>query len=762
MKISRSYLVTSIALIAFVTGANGFTLLGFFQSVEGGGSGVVSERKFRAQLKSQHDIFYTIDDVEEAKKHFKSLELNFTALGGGVDEGFQKTYGPVLMSYRSKPKEADERYSLIKKRELMEGLVKAYRKEIPVGPIPVRAAYLNILFDLQNSLVNQTLEAEAISLSKVRERFENLKFTGKSFRGDGLEERIAGLDGIFAAIEKGFEQRKKWKQERDRALSSAEASIGKLAKATIGSVEDGVEASRRFFLYSLIAGVSAFFLALALLYISHKFVKLKFEAKSDLFLKLLKEFGKEKLDPTYDRYRKRLLEDPDWGAITQGLIDSEKAFSDQYQALLSVPKSLLMPYVVFTKDRLAKHWNETAKTLFEIGDKRSTALDDIISERRVQGRDRADIIDLIRSTFTTSREDSFEVDIHQDGSTVPFEILCYPILSGGLAGGKIFFFRQIRSEAERVDKAVNGHLHIVREHVQAVLNGSLEEFNLQFAVHPDVRKTIEDLDSLRRKVSEKEILWKTEAGALIDQIDRQKDVLEKLNNQLKNIRDANKTAIVSFENRRGADEDLHSDICFLEKEIEQTCLYRTKLEEDLNMQNQLLNVARKYEVGVRASIGEMERFISDYIQLLNDLRGYCEEAKVQSVNLSFAKDPNSREYGARARAFAFELESFLNAASSIGERLKTIISQHPGSALAPHLDVKEADFSMLEGIKNEEERLASFVQRWKVSGESLIAESKKVSELAREIERVSIVATQLGETGLIINEQTHLNLERWN
>jgi hypothetical protein len=761
MKISRSYLVTAIALIALVTAANGFTLLGFFQSVEGG-SGGVSDRKFQVQLKSQHDLFSKIEDVEDAKKHYKSIEQNFTSLGGGVDEAFQKTYGPVLMSFTSKPKEADERYALIKKRELMEGLVNAYRKEIPAGPIPIRAAYLNILFDVQNSLVNQTVEAEAISLSKIRERFENLKFTAKSFRGDGLEDRIAGLDGVFTAIEKGFEQKKKWKQERDRAISAAESSIGKLAKATIGSMEDGVEASRRFFLYSLIVGVAAFFLALVLLYISHKFVKLKFEAKSDLFLKLLKEFGREKLDPTYDRDRKWLLEDPDWGSVTHGFIESEKAFSDQYQALLSVPKSLLMPYVVFTKDRLAKHWNDTARTLFEIGDKRSTALDDIISDRRVKGRDRADIIDLIRATFTTSREDSFEVDIHQNGSSVPFEILCYPILSGALAGGKIFFFRQIRSEAERVDKAVNGHLHIVRDHIQKVLNGSLEEFNIQFAVHPDVRKTIEDLDSLRRKVSEKEILWKTEAGALIDQIDRQKEVLEKLNNQLKNIREANKTTIASFEVRRGADEDLHSDICFLEKEIEQTRLYRTKLEEDLNMQTQLLGVARKYEVGVRASIGEMERFISEYIQLLNDLRGYCEEAKVQSVNLSFAKDPNSREYGARARAFAFELESFLTTASSIGERLKTIISQHPGSALAPHLDAREADFSMLEGIKNEEERLASFIQRWKVSGEGLIAESKKVSELAKEIDRVSSVATQLGETGLIINEQTHLNLERWN
>ncbi len=762
MKISRSYLVAAIALIAFVSAANGFTLLGFFQSLEGGSGVGFSDRKFQSQLKAQHDLFHKMDDVEEAKKHYKSIEANFSTLGGGANENFQKTYSAVWQAYNTKPKEADDRYAMIKKRELMESLINAYRKEIPNGPIPLRAAYLNILFDVQNSLINQTPEAEAISLAKMRERMDGLKITVRTYRSEGADERVAALDSTLAALEKSFELKKKWQQERERALASADAALGKLAKEVIGSVEDGLESSRRFFLYAVIVAVCAFFLALGVLYIAHKYLRLKFDANSDLFLKLLKEFGREKLDPTYERDQQWLLNDPDWGPVTHGMLNSEKAFSDQYQALLSVPKSLLMPFIVFTKERLAKHWNEPADALFELRDRKISALDDVISDGKVSGRERSDVIELIRTTFTTSREDAFEVDLHQNGDKVPYEILCYPILSGGLAGGKIFFFRQIRSEAERVDRAVSNHLALVREHVHKLINESDEEFKLDIAIHPEVKKSIEELDSLRRKVSEKHLLWKTEAGALMDQIDRQKDILEKLKNQLQTIKSANSTAIQKFDQRKGADEDLHSDICFLEKDLDQSKFLRKRLEEDLKVQAQTLQIARRYETTIRASIGETERFLQEYVQLINDLRGYCEEAKVQSVNMSFTKDTQGREYAAKARAFAFELESFLTTASSIGERMQSILAKHPGNALAPHLEAKEFDFAMIDEIKAEEERLEAFVKRWKVSGKEWVQESKKVAELVSEIDRVTAVATQLGETGLVINEQTHLNLERWN
>lgn len=762
MKISRSYLIAAIVLIAFVSAANGFTLLGFFQSLEAGSGVGVSERKFQAQIKAQQDLFLKIDDVEEARKHYKSIESNFSQLGKPVNDLFQKSFSPVLQVYNSKPKEADDRYSMIKKRELMESLVNSYRREIPNGPIPIRAALLNILFDVQNSLVNQSPEAEAISLSKIRERTDGLKQTSRTVRSDGVEERVASIDAIVTALEKSAETKKKWNQERLNALSGADDSLAKLSKATLGSAEESMESSRRYFLYSVIVAICALFVALAVLYVAHKYLRLNFEAKSDAFQKLLKEFGREKLEPTYERDQQWLLADPDWGPIIQGMAESEKAFSEQYQALLSVPKSMLMPFVVFTKERLAKYWNEPAESLFEMKERKISALDDIITDSKISGRERADVIDLIRTTFSTSREDSFEVDLIQGENKVPFEILAYPILTGRMAGGKLFLFKQIRSEAERVDKAVSGHLSLVRDHVLKVMNDSHEEFRPELAVHPEVKKSIEDLDGLRRKVSEKHLLWKSEAQALKDQIERQREILEKLHQQLELIREKNSSAIETFDSRQGSDADLHSDICFLEKEIEQGKLLRRKLEEDLKAQVNTIEVARKYETAIRSSIGEAERFLEEYVQLLNDLRGYCEEAKVQSVNLSFTKDPVSREYGAKARAFAFELESFLTTASSIGMRLQSILAKHPGSALSPHLEGKELDMTMLEGIKLEEEKLGAFVQRWKASGKEWLSESKKVVELVKEIEKDSAIAYQLGETGLVINQQTQNNLDRWN
>jgi hypothetical protein len=276
----------------------------------------------------------------------------------------------------------------------------------------------------------------------------------------------------------------------------------------------------------------------------------------------------------------------------------------------------------------------------------------------------------------------------------------------------------------------------------------------------EVKETLADLDTMKRKVDEREILWKSETTALLDQISRQREILERLSGEIQQIREAHGTAIELVGSIQVSDEDWHGEICLLEKEMAHWKALRSRLESELGHHGRVISKARAFEQEVRVSAEEMEGFLSAYEATLEELKVFGEEAKLQAVNMAFAKD--SRDFSARCRAYANELARFVDLAGKLASRVHSFIGEHPAGALAAHLESTDLDPSLVEGLKREEERISQFVSRWKEEGGHLVTGGGHAMELLRQADKKSAVVNQLGETSLLINDQAKSNLQRWS
>jgi hypothetical protein len=756
MKASRSYLAVIGILLGVLCVSNFISLAGYFQAVENSGSGGVSEKRLLAQLQYMHAQLKATEDPEVAKRQIRTFES--TLSDGEALDKLRKTYAPVQAVYSSKPKEAEDRYLLVRKRELMEGLVNAYRKEIPNGLIPVRAAYLNILFDLQNSLLNENAETEEVFIRRNKERFAALKAIVAKQADQGLSMRVANLDSIFLAYERGFDLTEKWREHRTEMLASAEKALPNLARESLGTKDSLVDGLRRSFLYACILALVAGVVGFVVLFVCHKMLKLRFYGRSDAFLRILKDFGRERTDPSYEKDLNLLQSDPDWADLIHGAVESETDFVAKYQALLAVPKSLQTPYVVFSKDRSAKHWNGAAEELFGLNGESAPSLDEIICEEKISSREESvAIVDMVRNSFPASKEEVFEILL---SGNAPYELLSYPVISGPLAGGKLFVFRSIRSETNRIDKAVSEQLAKVRTYVHKISHHYPVDIAATDHDSPEVKETLTDLDTMKRKIDEREILWKSETTALLDQVSRQREILEKLAGEIRQIREAHGTALELVGSIQVSDEDWHGEICLLDKELAHWKSLRARLESELGQHNLVLAKARAFEQEVRISAEDMEGFLSAYDATLEELKAFGEEAQLQAVNMAFAKEP--KDFSARCRAYSVELNRFVELAGKLSGRVRSFIGEHPAGALAAHLESTDLDPSLIEGLKREEERISQFVSRWKEEGGHLVTGGGHAMELLRQADKKSAVVNQLGETSLLINDQAKSNLQRWN
>jgi PAS domain-containing protein len=765
MKSTRAPFLLAVVACGALCLALLVSLGGYFRSVESGGGGILTEKHLLSQLRAFHDRLKAADGPEDAKAALK-LEEALTGFGPESDlaREMKKAYGPVLAAFAAKPREAETRYQLTKKRELMENLVNAYRKEIPRGDIRVRAAYLNVLFDTQSSLLNESDEAELVYLKRTRERLEALKSTVASGRDPGLTARVAAIDSIFQGYDRGFQQAVKWRSEKADALAKEEKALPAIAKGALAGMDSGVDETRRTFLYVcflslLIAGVS--FLAL---YLGFKVLRVRAEVKAESFLSYLRSFGSEKKDPQVSAVLEALRDDNDWAPVLVEAQRAEEAFLRSCQNLLAVPRSVRSPFLVVGKDRTIRHWNDSAGVLFGLSDGKEWGVTDLLqpSLLGVKEGEAGPVLELVRAALGAVAEERFELLVKRPDGPVPYELTLSPITAGPLAGGKVLLWREVRNEAERVDKAVAAQLERIRDLVHKVTHQYETDLVPVETDGSAARAMIGDLSLLKGRVDEREILWKSEAQALNDQISRQQEILHRLAEEISRVRSGQAEALELVRSVHGGEEHLHDEVCVLERDLERWSANRERLTGDLREQSAVLERAQRFEDQLRAATDAMSSELSAYAEGLGELRAFADAAKVHSVNLSLLPDPAAREYAARARAFTHELARFAAKAEELGGKVERFLAAHPGGALAAHLRGPSLDEGLVAGIAEEQERLAASLRRWKDVGETLLSGGERAVAVLQDAEKTGAVVTQLGETSLLINEQAKGNLERWH
>jgi hypothetical protein len=495
-------------------------------------------------------------------------------------------------------------------------------------------------------------------------------------------------------------------------------------------------------------------------YLGFKLLRVRAELKLDAFLTYLRGFGNEHGDPQVRTAAQALRDDTDWAGVLAEAERAEEAFLRSCHNQLAVPRSIQAPYLVVGKDRAVRHWNESAAALFGLEPGQAVGVDDLLRPELLgvkEGNVEA-AIEIARASFASLTEDRHDFLVKND----PYELTMSPITHGPLAGGKVLVWREVKGEAERLDRAVAGQLSRVRDLVHKVTHRYACDLSPGSADSPAAKTMIGDLALLRGQVDERELLWKSEAQALIDQVTRQQEILSRLAEELARVRGEQAEALQLVRSVHGGEQTLHGEVTVLERDLERWNTSRRRLLRDLEQQATILERAKNFEEELRAATTQMASELAGYDSELDELRRFTDAAKLHSVNLSLVKDPAAHEYAARARAFSADLSRFLEAARNLGEKVRRFVKSHPGGALAAHLGSSGLDGDLLASIGEEQEKLGSLVQRWRKEGESILSGGQKAVELLQEAEKKSAVLTQLGETSLLINQQARGNLERWN
>jgi len=258
------------------------------------------------------------------------------------------------------------------------------------------------------------------------------------------------------------------------------------------------------------------------------------------------------------------------------------------------------------------------------------------------------------------------------------------------------------------------------------------------------------------------LLWKSEASALIDQVSRQQEILRRLSEELSQIRIGQSEALGLVREVHSGEEHLHDELCVMERDLERWSASRKRLAGDIKQQSAVLDRARKFEEQLRGATEEMRSELQGYQKGLEDLRQFADSARVHSVNLSLVKDPAYWEYASRARAFAHDLIRFIGLAESLGQKIQSFLTSHPGGALAAHLSAPNLDEDAFLAISEEQEKISQLLRRWKQNGAAMLSEGERALEILHGTEQAGVVVSQLGETSLLINQQAKGNLERWN
>lgn len=768
MKSSKIFYVYAGALFVLLLLTNIVSTSALFRAVdkENGFKGN-PESRLAPMLTTLNDQMKSAKTPDDLKKAFRNFESS-AGLGGGSDiaEEVHKIYAPLVAHYANKPKEAESRHQLLKKRDFLEMSVNAYRKEIPSGDLRVRSHLLNMVFETQSSFLNESAETELVYVKRAREHIAALHQLAAGNRDQAQAYRMNNLDSAFALYEKSFTMGKDWSDARNELLAKTEKASAELAKNAKKISEGGAEDSRRDFLGTTIFFAAALLVCIALLYFGGKHISLRFEHKASILARYLREFAAERENPALAKEVSALGEDEEWGGLLTKVKEAEQRFVASTSTQLALSRALTLPFIVFQRDRGALYWNESAAGLLGLpaDHEKTVALDEIINTDKIslQDGDASMIVEMVRNSFSTPKDDTFEFLCVRGEEKIPVELVSCPVNSGPLAGGKVYVFREIRNEMARVESMVAKQTGILQDIVHKITHGYPCEFTAAQNSAPAVKAMAGDLELMKMKVDERETLWQSETGALLDQISRQKEILTRLSEEISTIRRSSGDLAELFVKIYDLEEGVADEVNIMERNLSRWVETRKRMQAIVSSQSAALGKVKGYEESMRAAVEGIKDVLRGLIEDFRKLQEFKEEARLQAINLSFAPQGTvPPAYADSARAYAKSLSDFCERIQGLADKLQGLVHRHPGGALYAQLDGLIVDEEVMEWLREEQTKLSEAVQRWKRSEAELLEGSGKAMQILNDVKTNGAVADQLGETSLLINEQAKENLSRW-
>ncbi len=765
MKSSRMYLIFGGGVFFLAAFALLVSSIALFRSIDRSGGILPGDARLSPALSAFFEQVKAEDSGEAAKRSLKSLE---TAMGlsssGRQMEKIRQAFSPLLDHMDRRPREAETQHILQKKRDILEYSVNFYRKEAQGGSIAVRSLILNVIFDTQNSLLNQSLESERVSTGKLKDHLEQLKKNVPGYRDATISYRVNNLDNLVNALDKAITAASTWAETKADLLKKAERQgdqiIGDLRRET----EGGSEVSKREFVYSSALAILIFLVSGVVLIIGYKLIKHRFDDRASVLLNYLRHFGRDKENPEIARELDRLRADEEWGDLAAGVFASEDQFIAANQAQMAVWRSITIPFVLFNRDRSVVLVNQPARNLFKVHGETADFADFISTEKIfTKTGNTATLLEMIQQSFHAPREDVYEVLVRQIDKEIPAELICCPVTVGPLAGGKLFLFREIRSEYDRVNKEVERQIEYIRDVVHKVTHFYEVVIQTPESATPPMREMISDLSQMKMRIDERELLWKSETQGMLEQVKKQQEILARMKVEMESIRtrhvDLGDTVDEIFRSEKVVSDDLRT----VEHSLDLWVENRNRLMEKLDTHASVMHRVRDYEEAMRKAVEGIRLLVTETQERYQSLEKFRDEIRLASINMSIAgvSEESSKELAARARSYATNLSEFCTRVRNLLEQVSEFTIHHPGGSLLPYLESSDVDPEILTSLQEEHSNLSASLQRWKKSGDEALTSGEKARQLIESMEKSDLLTNQLSDTSIVIATQAERNLSRW-
>jgi hypothetical protein len=765
VKTSRMYLIFGGAVFFLTALAMLISSIALFRSIDRSGGVLPGDARMAPALGAFFEQIKEVNSGDGAKRTLKSLE---SAMGlsssGRPMEKVRQSFAPLLDHLDRRPREADPQYILQKKRDILEYGVNFYRKEAQGGSISVRSLVLNVVFDTQNALLNQNMEAERVSIGKLKEHLDQLKKSIVGYRDASVSYRVGNLENLIIQLDKGIGAASVWSETKADLIKKAEKASEQIIGEIRRDTEGGGEVSKREFVYSSAIAILIFLASGVVLIVGYKLMKHRFEDRAAVVLHYLRAFGRDKENSETSRELDRLRSDEDWSDLAAGIFSSEEQFIAINQAQMAVWRSITVPFVLFNRDRSVVLINQQAKSLFGIQSE-NTDFSDIICDAKIGTKvgNTATLLEMIQHAFHAPREDVYELFVKRDNADFPAELICCPVTTGPLAGGKIFLFREIRSEYDRVNKEVERQVDYIRDVVHKVTHFYEVDINTPEHATPPMKEMLGDLSQMKMRLDEREQLWKSETQGLLEQVNRQQEILSRMKEEMVSIRTSHEILGDTVDEIFRSEKIVSDDLQVVEHSLDLWIENRNRLMESLDTHASVLRRVRDYEEAMRKAVEGVRAMLSETEERYRELEQFRDEVRLASINMGIAtaSEENSKELVVRARSYATNLSEFCKRVRGLMGQVEEFTRMHPGGSLLPYLESHDVDPQVLVSLQEEHSNLSASLQRWKKSGEEALASGEKAKEIIDGMEKSDLLASQLSDTSLVIASQAQRNLSRW-
>ena len=744
----------------------GLSIFVFYSTLDKSGVSSFNEKKIQREITSIWSVAKRATNEEDLSATERLLE------GGGEKgttiamEKMKSQFKALHEHFRLHSVNALKNQVMAKKRDLMDSLVQGYRKEISSRNIPLRAAYLGLLGDLQASLVSETVESDKSFLKKGSEKLTAIRSASEG-KGTDLALRIKNLDSQYHALEIAIQKESEWVSARSELVAAIDRALPTIYKDLPEAKNSVAETQQRNFIYLIGLSVVICFLSLITALIGNKLIKFRIESRASAFMQYMKKFGSDSKGNDENRALLLLNKDPDWKGILAHVKTLEESLIDANCGTQTVVEGLRLPCILIDNNETIRFCNDAALERFDLkrSEQAQWKLEDLLNEDRIKSYDGDSkaYISSLRNVLKLPREDQFECLIKTSSAWVSCEIMFNPVLSGRLAGGKIVLFREISNETARVEKALAKQTRKILDYAFKLSHRHPIDIVCDEFDAPQVKDTIAELEVLRLQIDEREMLWKSEIEGLFSQIDKQRVLLSGLKEEVTRLRRVNKDARLIFSQSHGEEEEWHVQISTLEKDIQRWMESREHLISGVKQHLQMMVRMKDYENFIGTMEGKLKSFGCELQVEMEKVISMFDRLNVLSLNLSIAANgPEEKAFSKQARVLLGQTETTVNQFRNWSAQLDALMVEQMGAGRFIELRPQVVDMKSLENLREEQETIKGFFERWHHKNVTKIESEDRINGLLGEVEEASSMISQLGEAGSLLNERTLGNLTRWN